>query len=70
MACFSLKSECLLFRGSCWLVDCTHRDVGLNFLAREPSHLIKSQIPSLSNTDNNKSHGRTGLSKQSLQNIN
>lgn len=37
--------------GVCWLVHCTHRDIGLNFLTGKPSNVSHSQVPSLRDTN-------------------
>lgn len=49
-----------------WLVYHTHSDVGLNFLAGEPSHLSDSQVPSLSDTHTYKSHDWSEWTEQSF----
>lgn len=67
--CFAQKCVLMPFTASRWLMCVwlmlgrTHSDVGLNFLAGEPSHLTRCQVSSLSGTHNNKSHSRTGRSK-------
>lgn len=57
-------------RKALWLVYRTHSEVGLNFLAGEPSHLSDSQVPSLSDTHTYKSYDWSEWTEQSLQHIN